>query len=189
VALLREARLEKPFLVGHSMGGGVALQITLDFPDLPGGLVLVGSGAKLGVSPRILQLIEEDPAGAVKQITAFAYSETAPPEMIQEGETNLALCHPEVLMADFRACNGFDVRDRIRSIEIPTLVVCGDADRLTFPRFSAWLADTIPGARLLLVQGGGHLVMLEKPDDVSNGIAEFLAGLPGGGTRSGGREF
>ena len=168
------AGLHRPILVGHSMGGAVVLQAALDAQAALSGVVLVDSGARLAVSPRILQLLERDPAGALRGIARAAYAEGAPAEMIRQGEEALAHCGADILLADFRACNEFDVRNRVAELHLPLLAICGSEDRLTVPKFSEWLVQQVPGACLHIVKGAGHLAMIERPDEVSEAILRFL---------------
>jgi pimeloyl-ACP methyl ester carboxylesterase len=69
---------------------------------------------------------------------------------------------------------------RLGELRAPALVVCGTEDRLTPPKYSAFLADRIAGARLVLVPGAGHLVMLEAPAAVAGAIGELLAATAAG---------
>ena len=82
---------------------------------------------------------------------------------------------PLVTLGDYVACDRFDVRDRIAGIRAPTLVVTGVEDRLTPPKFGRFLAETVPGARLVEVPGAGHFPQLEQPAAVAAAIREFVA--------------
>jgi len=82
--------------------------------------------------------------------------------------------NPRVVWGDFAACDRFDIRERVGEITAPTLVITGSEDRMTPPKFGQWLAERIPGARFVLVEGAGHMVMLEKPDQVASAVREWL---------------
>ena len=62
-------------------------------------------------------------------------------------------------------------------IRLPTLVIVGEDDELTPPRFSEFLVSEIPGARLARISKAGHYVLLEQPDEVNLAIRQFLAAL------------
>jgi pimeloyl-ACP methyl ester carboxylesterase len=73
-----------------------------------------------------------------------------------------------------QACDDFDVMERVKKISIPTLLICGREDRMTPPNRSEYLRDQIEGAQLHLVDGAGHMVMLERPDEVAGLLGNFV---------------
>jgi pimeloyl-ACP methyl ester carboxylesterase len=82
---------------------------------------------------------------------------------------------PGVFRRQCDACLGHDTADRLREIRKPTLVICGRQDQLTPPKFHRELADEIPGARLLTLPAGAHLVMAECAKQLNQAVLEFLA--------------
>jgi pimeloyl-ACP methyl ester carboxylesterase len=161
-------------VVGHSMGGAVAQQLALGRVGRVSSLVLVGTGARLRVAPAILNGIREDFDGAVDLITRYAWSSSADAALIELGRRDLRDTGPDVLLDDFRACDRFDVMERLGEIDCPTLVIGGSADRLTPLKYSRYLSERIAGARLVTVPGAGHMVMLERSDEVVAAISDFL---------------
>jgi len=148
--------------------------LALDFADLAGGLVLVATGARLRVAPAILEGIRSNFEQSVELITGYAWSERAPARMVARGREGLLDTGPEVLAGDFTACDRFDVMGRLGEIRVPTLVVAGSDDRLTPPRYALFLAGHIPDASLVVIEGAGHMVMLERSDEVTKAVREFL---------------
>jgi 3-oxoadipate enol-lactonase len=67
-----------------------------------------------------------------------------------------------------------DQRQRVASIRVPTLVLVGDCDLVTPPELSNDLLDLLPGARLQVISGAGHLGNLEKPTDFNRTVGEFI---------------
>jgi len=161
-------------LVGHSMGGAIAQMTALMAPERVAGLVLVGTGARLRVAPALLDGILQDARGALALITEWAWGPEADPAMVARGRQMMARVNPRVVWGDFAACDRFDIRERVGEITAPTLVITGSEDRMTPPKFGQWLAERIPGARFVLVEGAGHMVMLEKPDQVASAVREWL---------------
>ena len=164
----------KLVLAGHSMGGAIALAIALSRPEVLSGLVLVGSGARLGVSPQILEGLETAPAATLAMIARWAFSPGADTDLIMQAVKDLSGTPVSRTLADFRACNAFDVRDRVGSITVPALIVCGREDRMTPPKYSTFLAGAMPRASLTVLEGAGHAVMSEAPEALSSSIADFL---------------
>jgi len=169
--------LVKVVLCGHSMGGAVAQAFAMAHPGRLAGLVLVGTGARLRVLPRILELLERDYPEGVRFISRLAVSPGAL-ETLVESLIRQTLNTPQpVLLGDFRACDAFDVMARLGEIRTPTLVICGTDDQLTPPKYAQFLQHHIAGARLELIRGAGHYVQLERSDETNAALREFLAGL------------
>jgi pimeloyl-ACP methyl ester carboxylesterase len=180
-ARLDAAGLRRVVLVGHSMGGAIAQMFALQYPDRLDALVLVGTGARLRVLPRIFETLEADHEEGVRFLMTLAVGPTASPELVARLTLETLRTPQRVIIGDFRACDAFDVMSRLPSIALPTLVVCGSEDRLTPPRYAEYLRDHIHGARLVTVKGAGHYVQVERPDETTAAIRDFVGGLRPGG--------
>ena len=162
-------------LVGHSMGGGIVQRFALAYPDRLMALVLVGTGARLRVHPDILASVRRaDAEEAGRLISRWAYSEAALPATLAQGAEAFARTKASVLEGDFLACDAFDVMQELSAIRAPTLVVCGEDDRLTPVKYARFLQQGIPGATLATIPGAGHMVMLEKPAEFNRILMAFL---------------
>lgn len=166
-------------LVGHSMGGAVAMTLALDPPQNLAGLVLVGTGAKLRVHPQILEFCRSDFARARDLLVTWAFAAHAPSELRERSRAQMQRNGAETLFRDFSSCNSFDVTDRLSEITCPTLIVCGTADQLTPAKYSEYLQAHIAGAQLRLIENAGHMVMLEQPDALNQVLRDFCISLKG----------
>jgi len=174
LAAFIEALSGKPLLVGHSMGGAIAMAMALTRPELIFGLVLVGTGAKLGVSPAIMELCHQGDAAAVADLIAgSAYGTSTSQQQVLEWGRAIGLPDCRSYLADFTACNNFDIRDRLAEITLPALVLCGSEDRLTPLKFSRYLADHLTGSVYAEIPAAGHMVMLEQPLLFNRAVADF----------------
>jgi len=174
VEFLNTVGIEQPIIVGHSMGGAIALTLALYFPTRVAGLVLMATGARLRVAPAILDGMRSNFEGSVELITRFAWSPETKPALTELGRQALLETGPDVLLGDFSACDRFNVMERLGEIEHPTLVIVGTADQLTPPKYARFLTEHIPDARLVLVEDASHMVMLERPLEVIGAVREFL---------------
>lgn len=178
---LEQMGIPQAILAGHSMGGAIALWSSLEYPQRVAALVLIGTGARMRVHPDLLERSRHPAtfAFAVSQVTEWSYSEKAPPELVRLASRRLAEVSPQVLYGDFLACDEFDVRDRLQQVTQPCLVISGEADRMVPVKYAAFLANGLPAARLVVIPGAGHMVLLEKPEEVSAAVKGFLGDLAG----------
>ena len=174
ISFLDGLGLERAVVVGHSMGGGIALDVALRYPHRLAGLGLVASGARMRVAPALLESLRQDPEGAVQFIAGWSYGPEAPEEMVRQGRRQLQQTRPDVLYGDFVACDAFDVRDRLGEISVPAFVLCGTQDRMTPAKFAPALRDGLLDATLHLVEGAGHMVLVEQPQAVTNALLALL---------------
>ncbi len=166
--------LDRVIMVGHSMGGAIAQTFALSRPDRTFGLVLVGTGARLRVLPAILEGVLTDLDRTARLVTEYSFAPGSDARLRAKSEEQLRASAPTVTHDDFAACNAFDLMDRVSGIRVPTLIVCGRQDRMTPVKYSEFLASQIAGARLVLIEGAGHYVMLEKPDEVNLALTQLV---------------
>lgn len=170
----RQAGLDRPVFCGHSMGGAIVMALALSHPDYIGGLVLVSTGAKLGVSQEIIDGLKTRPMRAIEEIITPRSFSSMDLGLGREARTALSISNLPVFLNDYLACEGFDVRKELTRITTKTLVVCGDKDRMTPPKWSHYLHANITDSDLLFVKDSGHMVPLEKPDVLSKVIQAYL---------------
>ncbi|MGQ9600908.1 MAG: alpha/beta fold hydrolase [Anaerolineae bacterium] len=175
ISFLDALGLARVVLVGHSMGGAISLDVALRFPWRVAGLGLVGTGARLRVAPAILEGIRQDFQGAVDLVCQWAFGPQAPAEMVRQSRRQMGKTPAEVLYGDFIACDRFDVMNRLGEITVPAVVAAGSQDVLTPPKYATYLRDHLPRATLHLIDGAGHMLMLENPSAVVQALAALLA--------------
>jgi pimeloyl-ACP methyl ester carboxylesterase len=175
LTLFMEAlKLENVVLIGHSMGGAIVQTAALRQPPPLTGLVLIGTGAKLRVAPAILDNILPNFRETAVTANRYAWGPNALPEMVARGADLLSATPPAVLHGDFVACDRFDIRADLARITLPTLVIAGSEDKMTPPKYGRYLAETIPHAQFHLLEGAGHMMMIEKPGETAAAVERFL---------------
>ncbi len=166
--------LTRVALVGHSMGGAIALELALRQLPQVVALALLATGARLPVAEAILTQSISNFAAVTEFITRHAWAAHVPEAARQVALMRLRQTSAEVLHGDFIACNQFDARGRLAEIGVPVLVIGADEDKMTPPRFSQYLAEHIPGAALLLLPQTGHMLTLEREVEVATAVRDFL---------------
>ncbi len=174
LGFLDAAGIDRVILVGHSMGGAITLWTALTAPHRLQGIGLVGTGARLRVLPAILEGLQTDFEKTVELIGGYAYAPDAAPDLVGNGRDELLANRPEVLYGDFLACDRFDVMDRLGEIEVPAAVVVGVDDRMTPVKYARYLTDHLPDAELTVVEGAGHMVMVEQPEAVTRALQRLV---------------
>jgi len=176
-AFIQESRLDRPAVCGHSMGGATVLTLALTHPEDIGGLMLVSTGAKLGVAPEILEGLKSQPMRAIENVITPWSFDSIDLGLGREARAALSVSNPPVFLNDYLACQGFDVRADLQRIAARTLVVCGDKDRMTPPKWSHYLKANILDSEIYLVKDSGHMLPLERPEALAQVLQSFLKTL------------
>jgi pimeloyl-ACP methyl ester carboxylesterase len=209
--LISELGLEEVVLVGHSVGGMIAMGLCLERPELLGssikGLVLANTthgplvdtiigGAVavrlerllrrpldvVGTQSRRIDVLRRvvRPSDAVFWGVALAaFGSRSSASQIDYTYDMLAETPTDVILDLVRSYRDFDVTDRLSEINVPCLVVAGSLDRLTLPGASERLAEGLPKAELRMLEGCGHMSMLERHAEFNEMLGEFLDNVLG----------
>lgn len=148
--------------------------MALEYGDELGGLILIGTGARLRVLPASLEAARTTPQQARIVLTKAGVApvnvETVPPTILSEQIEPASY----ILYRDLSACNIFDCMPRLQDIHLPTLIICGTDDTATPVKYSQYLHEHIAGSALRIIADAGHYVMREKPETVNQAITEWL---------------
>jgi pimeloyl-ACP methyl ester carboxylesterase len=180
IGLMDALKIEKATLIGLSAGSAIALDAALDHPDRVERIVLAGPGPSGYVPKKPLPFFADMfaalKAGDYKKVSevllatsVFASPPDAQPlvrQMVTENDRMWTVKRELLIMPK-------SAMERLESVKAPTLVLIGDKDE--FQREAAeLLASRIPGARLVVVPGGGHLLNLTSPKEFDAAITGFL---------------
>jgi pimeloyl-ACP methyl ester carboxylesterase len=176
VEFMKAVRISTAVIVGFSMGSAIALSLALQYRKRVLALGLIGGGAKMRVASSALEMAANPSTfpSAVQAIIENSYSSKVDPRLKELAIEQMMETRQAVLYGDFLACDEFDVMERVCKIQVPTLLVCGSLDRMTPSKRLEFLRDQIEGAQLHIVDGAGHMVMIERPIEVAGLLTNFL---------------
>jgi pimeloyl-ACP methyl ester carboxylesterase len=181
--------LGRPHVAGLSFGGILALALYRRHPAVPRSLVLASAYAGWGGSlpaevagQRLRQamvLADLPPEEFAGTLLPTMFAESPPAEVVTAFGASIRAFHPAGFRAMARA-SAENVRDVLPRIQVPTLLLYGDADVRAPLAVAEDLHRSIPGSRLVLLPGLGHVTNLEAPDAFNHAVRGFLGGLPEG---------
>ncbi|PKN83682.1 MAG: hypothetical protein CVU46_16335 [Chloroflexi bacterium HGW-Chloroflexi-8] len=164
------------FLIGHSMGGSIALQFALNHPEHVIGLSLVSSSASFSIKKEIVESFRSPKTSTIGR--QFLLDSIAPRKG-QDGwftavKKSIMDTRDSLFYADYRACVNFDVRDRLKDIQTPAQIFACTNDSLVPLASSTFLSSALPNSELIICYQNGHMVMLEEPALISKHMVAFL---------------
>jgi 3-oxoadipate enol-lactonase len=182
-------RLQRPVLVGHSLGGMVAQTMLRRKPDGYAAAVLCGTSPAFGnpsgdfqrkfVADRLAPL---ESGKRMTDLAADLIGEIVGPEPDASGLALAVDCMGAVPGETYRAAvvclTSFDERANLASIRVPVLCLAGEHDRNAPPPMMERMAGRIPGAKYVCLPGVGHLPNLERPTTFDAAVIEFLRSVP-----------
>ena len=181
VGILKEIldvlKLKRPVLIGHSLGAAIALGFAAAWPAEISGIVTAGGGLTMPVNPDIIKGFLSQPDVIMDIICKISLAKANRPVFYDAIRASIAEARIEVMAGDMTACSKFDIRGELDKIKTPVLVICGTEDKMTPPASSEQIAAGIAGAKLVLIEGAGHMAMMEKPDAFNKAVKNFCESI------------
>jgi len=170
----------RPFVcVGRALGGAVALAFALAHPERLRALVLVATPARCAIPPAALDTWRAVTMGrATQPFDMRLFAAGADMAVVRECFMEQVKTDPRVRYTDLLAADGLDFTERLAALRLPVLVITGREDHFCPPDAAAAVQGAIPGARLTVVDGAGHMLTSEQPAAFNAALDAFLAALP-----------
>jgi pimeloyl-ACP methyl ester carboxylesterase len=168
-SLIQKLNLEKPILVGFSMGGFAAILFALEHPDKISKLVLTGATAKMTLPTSTKLWV------ASHIFSSCKYRFYKPSKQMVDGEVARGLkVDKSIALESWRELTeNYDFRDKVSKIDVPTLIIVGEKDKVNLEA-SRYLNREIKDSELRIVPDCGHTVMIEKPQEFNQILEEFI---------------
>jgi pimeloyl-ACP methyl ester carboxylesterase len=176
-------------VIGHSLGGLIALELASRRPELVSHLVLLACAARMGCHPDLLDAAERRDQKAIDLIIKWSFPDLGRPSSQPGAQTGPMFSAAAVagrilerglagsLAADLRAADNYRGQQAASMVKAPTLVVAGASDRMVKPDEVAALASGIAGAGFFVLEGVGHMLMLESPARLRTLIGRLVPAL------------
>ena len=181
--VLDAASVKQAAIVGHSLGSLAAIAAAAGHPDRVRAIALVGSTLPMPVSEVLLEAAGKDRHEAIDMLTIWGYSKSAqlggsPTPglwMLGGGQRLMERAGPGVIYTDLKACNEYaDGNDQAATVRCPALLILGERDLLTPPRSARRLAEILPDAETVILEGCGHAMLAEQPDAVLDQLIKVV---------------
>jgi pimeloyl-ACP methyl ester carboxylesterase len=174
---LDEMGIYRVFLAGHSMGGAIGLHICKTNPERLIGLALLSTGTRVLIPRRTLDLFANpnNTQEAIASLEPLLFGSDASPSLRRQVIKSMQNNRAGVLYSDWLACSGIDIQQSCGEISKPVWIAAGSEDKITPPDKVRQLFSQIPRSRIKFFAGAGHMLILEKPTEISN----WLLSLPG----------
>jgi 3-oxoadipate enol-lactonase len=177
LSAMRALGVERAHVCGLSLGGVVAIAMADAAPDSCVSLVLADTFAVHPDGAAVLQRsldASSDLRALAEARVDVLLAQPADPAVRHEVIETMAAISPEAYRIGAAAVWLADQRERAHAIRVPTLVLCGDHDKVTPPALSHELTRLIPGARCELIENAGHLGNLERPEEFNTLVGAFI---------------
>jgi len=183
LALMQAAGVSTVALIGHSMGGAIALETAALLGDKATHLALIGSAGAIPVGEALLAAADKDPASAYQMMTEWGHGPAAKiggnvmPGLWMTGAAKALLGNnrPGVLHADLAACNAWTTGvEAAARVTCPVLIVTASHDMMTPARKGRELVKSLRAAEAVTLERSGHMIMQEAPDAWLDALIRFM---------------
>jgi 3-oxoadipate enol-lactonase len=178
--LLDVLNLERVFVVGHSMGGGIAQQLAVDNPERVRALILAETNYGVGDNPAMRLLLRINGAiirlmgiRTMVNISVRQMGSTAEIRDVLRQAYAPQMANPDNFWNIYRALSAFNGREQLSHIQCPTLVMIAENNRM-FQGFGHTIAQVITDAQLITIPNAGHGLNWDNPEAFNSAVIEFL---------------
>ena len=180
--LMNHCNLQSAILIGHSQGCLVAMAFAHKYPKLAKKLILIAGALQIKVNDYLLNTSINALSDAVSMMIEWGhgknghfFSPTQPGHSLMGVGRELMLSNkPEALNADLNACNQFDAGLIASTLDLPVLCILAQSDKMTPIKLGIKMANAIKNAKYVEIAKSGHMIPLEKPDEVNSEILSFV---------------
>jgi pimeloyl-ACP methyl ester carboxylesterase len=163
-------------LVGHSMGGAIALQAAYQHPNQVQAVGLIASGACFQIPADLVKNLSNTTMRPVafEWFKRSLFLPSSSEELVLKTLEMIQAVRPGVLYGDWQAAAQFDLRRVVSQITLPVWIAAGTEDPIAPVSHANFLASQLKQARMQIFPGAGHMLVLEKARLIEGGLLKFL---------------
>jgi pimeloyl-ACP methyl ester carboxylesterase len=183
VQVLEEAGVAKCRVAGFSLGGTVALALTLDFPERVDRLAVIGTVCGRTPEERAralarVEFLKEHGTAAIAEANRERWFtdefRNAHPDIVERRVAQVKACDPASYLHAFTVFCTADFEHRLHEIHVPTLIVTGEHDLAATPRMARLMGERIGESKVHVLAGLRHSLLIEAPHQVGALLEAFL---------------
>tara|TARA_B110001450_G_scaffold3203_1_gene3369 strand:+ start:13 stop:837 length:825 start_codon:yes stop_codon:yes gene_type:complete len=174
---VRAIKLVNVCIVGHSMGASIALNAALNKYNWLTAMAMIGGASKMFVNDAILEGLKDNFEPTIDNIVKYSWYKNTGAFFKQKARQRMLEAGSKVVHDDFYACSKFDVSDRLAEIDVPTLVIASDYDRMVPLKISHDMADQLSRSTFVTLENCGHFQHIEQTSRVAKELANYLSTL------------
>ncbi|MDJ0653962.1 MAG: alpha/beta hydrolase [Xanthomonadales bacterium] len=173
--LINSLGLKEVSLVGHSMGGLLAMEYASIHPGLLRGVSLIASGLATPVNPALLEMARTEPLRAAELVVKWSFAGGDNSRNSSLATRVMSTNAASVLAIDLKACDDYqNGKNAAAAVNCPAQVILGELDRMVPSEAGTKLSGQLQESELQVVAGSGHMVPLENPTECRSLLENFL---------------
>ena len=175
--VFEKLNLKNLIIISHSQGCLEALEYSLKYKDRLKKIVFVGGSYRMPVNKHLIDLASNGDSDAVKLMMKWGYEGSKrfiggnPIERIIKSPRDIS----EILAVDLIACNNYkNGSEAAKAITCPVMLVLGELDKMVNLEFGKKFANLVKNSKTHIIEGCGHMIMIEKAFEMREKVLEFL---------------
>jgi len=171
--VMQEEDVKSYIPFGHSMGGGICLELLKSDRDMIEGMVLISTGSVFPIPDYYFNMVDNDLEGFIDFLVRSVFSRKT--DLIAEiAKKGIGRINSGVLMSDLQICTSMDYTELLKDIEVPVLLIANRGDTILPCGLTKSLKERIENSRLIIYDYNGHVPFFENSDTFNRTVEDFI---------------
>ena len=163
-----------PWVLGHSLGAAIGLEVASKWPGLLSGLILVNASSSLPLNDAFMQRLQNDIPQTMRSFLGKAYGASA--SLVEAGVAMVCELRKDTVINDFKACRTYQALPYLKHIKLPVLILAGEDDIVTRLDEARELSANLENSKLVILPEVGHMGPSMAPEAIAREVNKFLTG-------------